>query len=316
MTAFVSASSDGLREVRSPIAGASPLARALALFFATGGTSAWVAPALTELGQVPSLNLVAFPDLIDLAGAAYRSALTDAVAVCVARRLFLIVDPPADATSVEAMAQQAMDLASIVAEHGAIYWPPLRDQSGLIAPSGGVAAIYARTDTTRGVWKSPAGVDAVLPGVSPAYAIGSRENEVLNHLGVNVLRTFPSAGTVVWGARTMAGHGEFRYVPVRRMMIFLEESIRDGMTWTVYEPNEPPLWMKVRDAIGQFLLGIWKAGGLIGLKPENAFFIRCDSTTMTADDIANGRLIVLIGVAPLRPAEFIIFRIGLWASAP
>jgi phage tail sheath protein FI len=183
-----------------------------------------------------------------------------------------------------------------------------------IPPSGHIAGIYARTDTQRGVWKAPA--NAALVGVTAlSQAINDAESELLSSLGINVLRSFPGKGFLVWGARTTSLDSEWKYVNVRRLLIFLEHSIDKGVQWAVFEPNGPALWATVRSAIDNFLFNIWKSGALQGAKPDEAFFVRCDPTTMTQSDIDNGRLIGLVGVAPLRPAEFVIFRVTIQTKA-
>jgi phage tail sheath protein FI len=183
-----------------------------------------------------------------------------------------------------------------------------------IPPSGHIAGIYARTDTQRGVWKAPA--NAALVGVTAlSQSINDAESERLNSLGINVLRNFPGKGFLVWGARTTSRDSDWKYVNVRRLLIFLEHSSYKGLQWAVFEPNGPALWATVRSAIGNFLFNIWKSGALQGAKPDEAFFVRCDPTTMTQSDIDNGRLICLVGVAPLRPAEFVIFRVTIQTNA-
>lgn len=137
---------------------------------------------------------------------------------------------------------------------------------------------------------------------------------MLNPRGVNVIRAFPGRGIRVWGARTLSSDPLWKYVNVRRLFIFLEESIDEGTQWVVFEPNDIPLWARVRQTIVQFLTGVWRTGALAGATPEEAFFVKCDRTTMTQDDIDNGRLICVIGVAPVKPAEFVIFRIAQWTA--
>ena len=140
------------------------------------------------------------------------------------------------------------------------------------------------------------------------------EQDLLNPVSLNCLRQFPGVGIVSWGTRTLSPDPEWRYVPVRRMGLFLKESLRRGLQWAVFEPNNERLWANVRRTIEDFLLGLWKDGALLGDKPEQAYFVRADRTTMTQNDLDNGRLIVLVGVAPVKPAEFVIFRIGQWTA--
>jgi uncharacterized protein len=184
-----------------------------------------------------------------------------------------------------------------------------------IPPCGHIAGVYAETDASRGVWKAPANV--VLKGVSGvSQDVTDAENDPLNGLGVNLIRNFIGRGVTVWGARTAASgvDPEWKYVNVRRLFIYIETSIYAGLQWVVFEPNNPILWTKVIRSIENFLSQIWRSGGLAGSTTKEAFYVKCDETTMTQDDLANGRLIVIVGIAPLRPAEFVIIRIGLWTQ--
>ena len=184
-------------------------------------------------------------------------------------------------------------------------------QSGgrrLVPPSGHVLGVYARVDTERGVWKAPA--NEILRGVLDLpYQVDERTQEVLNPRGVNIIRAFTGRGIRLWGARTLSSDAQWKYVSVRRHFIFLERSIEEGTRWVVFEPNGERLWEQVKDTIRQFLRTQWRDGALMGVKEEQAFFVKCDRSTMTQNDIDNGRLICEIGVAPLRPAEFVILRI-------
>jgi uncharacterized protein len=184
----------------------------------------------------------------------------------------------------------------------------------LAPPSGYVLGICARVDTERGVHKAPANeVVRNILGVELPFTDG--EQDVLNPTGVNLIREFEGRGIRVWGARTTTSDQEWKYVNVRRLFIFLEHSIDNGTQWVVFEPNTEALWERVRESIESFLFGVWKSGALMGTKPEEAYFVRCDRTTMTQDDIDNGRLVCLIGVAPAYPAEFVIFRIGQFTAS-
>jgi hypothetical protein len=178
----------------------------------------------------------------------------------------------------------------------------------LIPPSGHVAGIYAKTDIERGVHKAPANV--VVAGTTGLeFQINKREQDILNPRGVNCLRYFPGRGRRVWGARTCSTNTLWKYINVRRLFIYIEESIEEGTQWVVFEPNNEKLWARVVQTITQFLTTVWRTGALMGLKAEEAFFVKCDRTTMTQDDIDNGRLICIIGIAPTKPAEFVIFRL-------
>lgn len=177
-----------------------------------------------------------------------------------------------------------------------------------VPPGGHVAGVYARVDSQKGVWAAPAGVPLVgVTGLS--QQINSAESDLLSARGINVLRFFPGRGYEVWGARTTSQDPDWKYVNVRRLAIFIERSLGQGLQWVVFEPNGPTLWAAVRLRIEDFLLNVWKSGALVGRTPAAAFFVRCDKTTMTQADIDLGRFVVIVGVAAVRPAEFVILRI-------
>jgi hypothetical protein len=212
-------------------------------------------------------------------------------------------------------------------KYAAYYYPwlrirhPVTGVEMLVPPGGHVAGIYARSDIERGVHKAPA--NEVIRGLAtdpldPAHGlqlqIAKGQQDILNPRGVNVLRNFPGRGNLVWGARTTTLDPDWKYVNVRRLFIFVEESIEEATQWVVFEPNDEPLWARVRRSVSAFLTRLWMDGMLQGKTREEAYFVRCDRTTMTQADIDNGRLIVLIGIAPVKPAEFVIFRIGQWSG--
>jgi phage tail sheath protein FI len=183
----------------------------------------------------------------------------------------------------------------------------------MLPPSGFVCGIYARSDIERGVHKAPA--NEVVRGLTRFEAnINKARQDVLNPEGINALRFFEGRGNRVWGARTMSSDPEWKYVNVRRLFIYIEHSIDIGTQWAVFEPNNRRLWDNIRQTVEDFLLVLWRDGALLGDKPEEAYFVRCDRTTMTQNDLDNGRMICLIGVAPTKPAEFVIFRIGQWTG--
>jgi hypothetical protein len=186
---------------------------------------------------------------------------------------------------------------------------PLAPSEILLPPSGFVTGIYARNDVERGVHKAPAN-EVVRLALGFELLINKAQQEVLNPLGINCLRFFEGRGYRVWGARTTSSDPEWKYVNVRRYFAFLERSIEKGTQFAVFEPNGPVLWENIRLTVSDFLFNEWASNHLLGTKPEQAYFVRCDRTTMTQNDIDNGRLICLVGVSPLRPAEFVIFRIG------
>ncbi len=224
---------------------------------------------------------------------------------------FAVLDMPRDAKSVT----DIMDHRNIVdSDYCAMYHPwlqvfdPLDKRDVLIPPSGSVLGIYARSDNTRGVHKAPAN-ETVSNCTGLAVTYNTAEQDMLNPNGVNLIRRFPGQGIRVWGARTASSKPLWKYVNVRRLFIFLEESIKANTNWVVFEPNDELLWIRVRRTIEVFLEGVWKSGALAGATPADAFFVNIGSATMTKDDIDNGRLICVIGVAPVKPAEFVIFRL-------
>ncbi len=204
-------------------------------------------------------------------------------------------------------------------KYAAFYYPwikvydPLTKLNKLVPPCGHVAGIYARSDIERGVHKAPAN-ENVRGATDLEFQITKGEQDILNPRGVNCIRAFPGRGIRVWGARTLSSNTLWKYINVRRLFLYLEESIEEGTQWVVFEPNNEKLWGRVRATITEFLTRVWRDGALMGTKPEEAFFVKCDRTTMTQDDIDNGRLICIIGVAPVKPAEFVIFRIAQWAG--
>jgi phage tail sheath protein FI len=209
--------------------------------------------------------------------------------------------------------------ASLDSSFGALYYPWVRvvdPGSGRdvhVPPSGFVCGVYARVDLTRGVWNAP-GNDAIALATGLERGVTRAELAQLGPAHVNCLRRVPARGMLIAGARTLSSDAEWKYVNVRRLMIFLESSIERGLQWAVFEPNGDSLWLNVRQLVENFLVVQWRAGALAGQLPDEAFFVRCDRTTMTQDDIDQGRLVCLVGVAPVRPAEFVIFRIGQWTA--
>jgi uncharacterized protein len=206
-------------------------------------------------------------------------------------------------------------------KNAAAYFPRLKLADPLresrlrgFAPSGVIAGLFARMDATRGVWKAPAGVDATLSGVQElAYAMTDAENGVLNPLGLNCLRIFPIYGPVSWGARTLVGAdaqaSEWKYVPVRRLALFLEESLFRGTKWVVFEPNDEPLWAQIRLNIGAFMQNLFRQGAFQGTSPREAYFVKCDKETTTQADRNLGIVNIEVGFAPLKPAEFVVITI-------
>jgi hypothetical protein len=207
--------------------------------------------------------------------------------------------------------------------YGALYVPSIVVQDPLdprvrvvVAPSGHIAGIYARTDSTRGVHKAPAN-EIIRGALAPTYAITHEEQGQLNQNGVNAIRSFDREGIRVWGARTLAPAGsEWRYVNVRRLFAMMEKSIERATRWVVFEPNDAPLWKSIVRDVRAFLMLLWRQGALMGATPEEAFFVRCDAETNPPEVVDAGMVVTVIGVAPVKPAEFVIFRIGQGAGGP
>jgi phage tail sheath protein FI len=183
-------------------------------------------------------------------------------------------------------------------------------------PGGHVAGIYAQTDTNRGVWSAPANL-ALLGVTAISQNVNDLESDQLNSRGIDLIRSFPAQGIKVWGARTTGSEdSDWKYVPVRRLLVFIEQSVSQGIQWAVFEPNGPALWAAVSSSVQNFLARLWKLGAFQGTTQQEAYFVRCDRTTMTQNDLDNGRLVCVVGVAPVRPAEFVIFQIGIWTQCP
>ena len=242
-----------------------------------------------------------------------------ALAYCQGRRAMLIIDPPGGWIDVDSAVTGAATLTRDPAS--VIYFPrlriadPLRENKlATFVPCGVLAGVMARTDSQRGVWKAPAGIDATLIGVSQlSVKMTDGENGRLNPLGINCLRTFPVIGNVSWGARTTAGAdilaSQWKYIPVRRLAYYIEESLYRGSQWAVFEPNDEPLWMQLRLNIGGFMQDLFRKGAFQGSSPREAYLVKCDSETTTQGDIDRGIVNIIVGFAPLKPAEFVILKI-------
>jgi uncharacterized protein len=249
-----------------------------------------------------------------------------AIALCDNKRAFLLLDPPPSVNNVSAAVDWKTSGLTVSDPNGAAFFPRLRVPDPLnnynlrtFAPCGVVAGVYAQTDTTRGVFKAPAGTEATLNGVqSLVYKLSDAENGVLNPLGLNCFRTFPVYGSVLWGARTLVGAdadaSQWKYVPVRRVALFLESSLYQGTQWVVFEPNDEPLWSAIRLNVGSFMQDLFTQGYFQGQTPADAYFVKCDSETTTQTDIDNGVVNIVVGFAPLQPAEFVIIQIQQMAG--
>jgi phage tail sheath protein FI len=209
-------------------------------------------------------------------------------------------------------------------DSAAVYFPrlqitdPLTGRPRSVGASGTVAGIWARTDATRGVWKAPAGTEASILGGILEVKLNDADNGELNPQGVNVLRNFPIFGNVVWGARTLVGAdqqaSEWKYIPVRRTADFIEESLYQGLKWVVFEPNDEPLWSQIRLNVGAFMHDLFRQGAFQGTTAQDAYFVKCDKDTTTQNDIDRGIVNIVVGFAPLKPAEFVVIQLQQMAG--
>jgi phage tail sheath protein FI len=276
---------------------------------AFGTTTAVNKSGLLGLQDVDEISILNCPDEFYLGGNTIAGMLTTQCETMKDR--FAILQAPLAAGT------PANNNPSINSKYAAYYYPWLKITNPLtgvplLAPSGGhIAGIYARSDTNVGVHKDPA--NEVINGIDELQLqTNDQQQAILNPKGVDVLRYFKGAGNLVWGGRTTSTDPDWKYINVRRLFIFIEKSILRGTQWVVFEINDEPLWARVRRSISDFLTTLWRDGMLQGTKKEQAFFVKCDRTTMTQADIDNGRLICVIGIAAVKPAEFVIFRIGQW----
>lgn len=281
--------------------------------------------ALEQLFARGSLfNLLCIPPYKDDNKDVDTNLISNAAAYCESRRAMLIVDPPSSWTDKKKAYDGFTDPDDKVgtrSRNAALFFPRLRQQNPLrdnqmeeFAPCGAVAGIFARTDTQRGVWKAPAGLDATLVGVPQlSVPLTNDENGELNPLGINCLRTFPAAGRVVWGVRTLRGNDqladEWKYIPVRRTALFIEESLYRGTQWVVFEPNDEPLWAQIRLNVGSFMHNLFRQGAFQGKTPKEAYFVKCDKETNPQNDIDRGIVNIMVGFAPLKPAEFVVIKL-------
>ncbi len=284
--------------------------------------------------QDSSLDKVSIFNLLLIPGIADNGIWSEALAFCERKLAFVIMDPPAQ-DSADGYGNLNLPLigddiqGSVIPKstNGALYFPYLQSDDPLTGnvlpypPSGSVAGIYAATDTNRGVWKAPAGLQTTVLntiGVVDTGRMTDMRQGTLNPLGVNCLRDFPSVGTVVFGARTLVtenpAFAQWRYVPVRRMALFLEQTLSRNLTWVVFEPNDDPLWVAIRTSIESFMLSLFHQGAFQGSTPSQAFQVLCDSSTTTQQDIDNGIVNIVVAFAPLKPAEFVIIKIAQLAG--
>jgi phage tail sheath protein FI len=283
------------------------------------------------LQKVDLFNLLSIPDTTratpsnpsspDLTLTDINAIYSAAITLCDQRRAFLLIDPPANVNTVAAGVDWKTSQLIVVDPNGAAFFPRLRLADPLnnfqlrtFAPSGVVAGVFATIDSSRGVWKAPAGIEATLNGVqSLVYKLTDPENGVLNPIGLNCFRTFPVYGSVLWGSRTLVGAdaqaSQWKYIPVRRTALFIEESLYRGTQWVVFEPNDEPLWAAIRLNVGSFMQNLFLKGAFQGQTPDQAYFVKCDSETTTQQDIDSGVVNILVGFAPLKPAEFVVIQI-------
>jgi hypothetical protein len=282
------------------------------------------ATGLQALGELDDIAIVAMPDSGAMPDPVLSQACVDHLISHAENARYRIA--VVDARAASSMSEIREFRGKFDSKYAALYHPwievldPLFPNAPgvpprklLLPPSGFVCGIYARNDIQRGVHKAPA--NEVVRGLTKfEININKARQDVLNPEGVNCLRFFDGRGNRVWGARTMSSDPEWKYVNVRRLFIFVEHSIDKATQWAVFEPNQERLWANIRRMVEDFLFVLWRDGALVGAKPEEAFFVRCDRTTMTQNDLDNGRMICLVGIAPSRPAEYVIFRVGQWTA--
>jgi phage tail sheath protein FI len=284
------------------------------------------------LDKADLFNLLCIPN--DVRDTTLDASIWAAAATyCANRRAMLIVDPPFEwgenrekAASNAAKGLGTLGLVGDQARNAALYFPCVvmpdpnwNNQANTFVPCGIVAGVMAQTDVRRGVWKAPAGLEAALGGISALQvSLNDAENGQLNPLGINCLRNFRVAGPVVWGARTARGADqladEYKYVPVRRLALYMEESLYRGTQWVVFEPNDEPLWAQIRLNVGAFMQNLFRQGAFQGKSPTDAYFVKCDNETTIQNDIDLGIVNIVVGFAPLKPAEFVIIKIQQMAG--
>jgi phage tail sheath protein FI len=281
---------------------------------------------ISGTGGVFYLDRIDLFNLLCVPGESKTTTLSLLEQFCRARRAFLIADCAQNA-SVDAL-KNGPDSSITGADsiNAAFYFPwiiapdPLQDnRPSEFPPCGFLAGLYARTDANRGVWKAPAGTEASLTGaIGPRTVLTNDENGVLNPKAVNCIRSFPVYGTIAWGARTLQGNdevgSEWKYIPVRRTALFIEETLFRALKWVVFEPNDEPLWAQIRLNVGAFMHDLFRQGAFQGKTPRDAYFVKCDKETTTQSDINRGIVNIIVGFAPLKPAEFVIIKLQQMAG--
>jgi phage tail sheath protein FI len=275
------------------------------------------------LDRVDLFNILCIPRAVadDVSDTETMAIYSAALAFCQDKRAFLLVDVPSSVDEMQDVEDWLDDHDGLRDKNSALYFPrtqipdPVNEfRLRSVAASGTMAGIFARTDSQRGVWKAPAGIEAVLNGVVQLDAkLTDAENGVLNPLAINCLRTFPVYGGIAWGARTLDGAdqraSEWKYVPIRRLALMLEESLFRGTKWVVFEPNDEPLWAKIRLNVGAYMNSLFRQGAFQGATPKEAYFVKCDGETTNEDDRNKGIVNIQVGFAPLKPAEFVVISI-------
>lgn len=276
---------------------------------------------LYALEDVDLFNILCIPDTADLSDLAMIAVVSKALKYCEDRRAFMIIDIPKDVNTVEDIKDWLDTHGDFRSKNAALYFPSINIpdaeneyRNRLVGASGTMAGIYAKIDSTRGVWKAPAGIEAGLAGVSKLdVLLTDPQNGTLNPLAINCIRNFPIYGKTSWGARTLDGSdqaaSEWKYIPVRRLALFLEESLFRGTKWVVFEPNDEPLWAKIRMNLGAFMMRLFRQGAFQGSTPDKAFYVKCDAETTPQSDRDLGIVNIEVGFAPLKPAEFVIIKI-------
>ncbi|PHM08298.1 phage tail sheath family protein [Nostoc sp. 'Peltigera malacea cyanobiont' DB3992] len=276
---------------------------------------------LYALNKADLFNILCIPPYKENGNIDYHPLVDSAAEFCQTRRAFFIIDPPSGWTDKDKAKAGIQNDLGEPTSYAAVFFPrikqpnPLREnQIEEFVPCGAIAGVFARTDVQRGVWKAPAGTEATLTGVPQlSVPLTDPDNGELNPLGINCLRTLPAYGRVIWGSRTRNGDDrltdEWKYIPVRRFALFLEESLYRGTQWVVFEPNDEPLWAQIRLNLGAFMHTLFLQGAFQGRKPEDAYFVKCDKETTIQNDINLGIVNIIVGFAPLKPAEFVILKI-------
>ncbi|MDE1176401.1 MAG: phage tail sheath subtilisin-like domain-containing protein [Edaphobacter sp.] len=321
------------------------LALAVQAFFENGGTKLYISRvtaadgtnsaqpvaddygrALKLLEPITEIAIVAAPGAT-VANASGIASVTPVHAALIAHAerqsayRFAVLDPPQGCSVADVQSLRAQyDTRSAALYYPWVNVPDPSPAAGAgaqisLPPSGFLCGIYAQNDNARGVFKAPANI-AIKGAIGFETTINDQINDVLNPLGINCLRSFPGRGNLVWGARTLSSDPEWKYVNVSRYLLYLEQSIDEGTQWAVFEPNAQNLWTAVQSSVSSFLYNEWRSGALLGTKPEQAYLVKCDRTTMTQNDIDNGQLICLVGVAVIQPAEFVIFQISQLTKLP